>query len=79
MLEKNPGVTLIEKPRAILLVEADSNYSYKEIFGNRMLDVVRSHGFVPEEKCSEKGKTSDDCSLAKFVLYDIVHCSTKIY
>ena len=72
MLEKKPGITLIEKLQAILLVEADSNASYKEIFGNRMLDVVRSHGFMPKEIYSEKGKTDDDCSLEKFILYDIV-------
>ena len=48
MLEKNPGVTLIEKLRAILLMEADLNAPYKEIFGNRILDVVRSHGFMQE-------------------------------
>ena len=49
MLEKKPGVTLIEKFRAILLMEAESNASYKKIVGNRMLDVVRSYGFMPEE------------------------------
>ena len=48
MSEKNLVVTLIEKLRAILLMEADSNASYKEIFRNCMLDVVRVHGFVPE-------------------------------
>ena len=37
-----------------------------------MLDVVRSHGFVPEEIYSGKGKTANDCSLAKSILYDIV-------
>ena len=72
MLKNNPGVTLIEKLRAILLMEDDSNASYNEIFGNRMLNVVRSHSFVPEEIYSEKGNTADDCSLAKFILYDIV-------
>ena len=49
MLEKKPGVTLIEKLRAILLMEADFNASYQEVFGYCMLDVVRSHGFMPEE------------------------------
>ena len=44
-------------------MEAELNASYKEIFGNRMLDVVRSDGFTPEEIYSEQGKTSDDCSL----------------
>ena len=45
-------------------MEADSNASYKEIFGNRMLDVVIIHGFMLEEIYSEKGNTDDDCSLA---------------
>ena len=48
MLEKKPGITLIEKLQAILLIESDLNASYKEIFDNRMLDMVRSHGFMPE-------------------------------
>ena len=37
-----------------------------------MLDVVRSHGFMPGEIYSEQGKTSDDCSLTKFIIYYIV-------
>ena len=70
ILEKKPGVTLIEKLPAILLMEADLNASYKEIFGNCMLDVVRSHGFMTEEIYSEKGKTYYDCYVAKVILYD---------
>ena len=72
ILEKNPGVILILKLQYILLMEADSNALYKEIFGNLMLDVVRSHGFMPEEIYSEKVKSADDCFLAKFIIYDIV-------
>ena len=37
-----------------------------------MLDLVRSHGFMLEEIYSEKGKTTNDFSLAKVILYDIV-------
>ena len=54
------------------MMEADSKASYKEIFGNRMLDVVRSHGFIPEEIYSEKGKIANECCLEKIILYDIV-------
>ena len=36
-----------------------------------MLDVVRSHGFIPEEIYIENGKTVYDCSLEKVILYDI--------
>ena len=53
-------------------MEVDLNASYKEIFGNCMLDVVRSHSFMPEEIYSEKVKADDDCYLTKFILYDIV-------
>ena len=53
-------------------MEYDLNASYKEIFGNRMLGVVKSHIFLPEEIYSEKGNTVDDCYLEKVVLYDIV-------
>ena len=70
-MEKKPGVTLIERLRAILLMEADSNASYKEIFGNRVLNVVRSHGFIPEEIYIENCKTADVCSLARVILYEI--------
>ena len=72
MLEKKPGVTLIETLLAILLMEAESNASYKEIFVNRMLNVMRSHGFMQEEIYSEKGMTADEYSLEKVILYDIV-------
>ena len=41
MLKNKPGITLIEKLQAILLMEAKLNASYKEIFGNCMLDVVK--------------------------------------
>ena len=84
MLEKNQGVTLIEKLRAILLMEADLNASHKEIFGNCMLDVVRSHGLMTEEIYSERSKTAIDCSLTRFILYGIFRqartsASQKIY
>ena len=72
MLEKKPGITLTEKLQDLLLMEDDSNASYKEIFCNRMLNMVRSHVFMPEEIYSDNGKTADDCSLLKVILYDIV-------
>ena len=53
-------------------MEADSNASYKEIFGNHRLEVVIIHGFTPEETYSEKDMTAYYCYLAKFILYDIV-------
>ena len=71
MLEKMFGCTLISKLRAILLMEADFNFSKKLIYGVRMMDNARKYGFMPEEIYSEKGKTADDGSLAKVLFYDI--------
>lgn len=71
MLEKKPGVALIEKLRAIVLLEADYNKAIKEMFGMRMLNSAREHGLMPEEIFSERGRTSDDGALAKVFVYDI--------
>ena len=49
MLEKMFGCTLVSKLRSILLMEADFNFANKMIYGVRMLDNVREHGFMPEE------------------------------
>ena len=54
MLEKMYGCTLISKLRAILLMEADFNFSNKVVYGVRMMDNVWEHGFMPEETYSEK-------------------------
>ena len=59
------GCTLISKLRAILLMEADFNFANKLVYGVRMMDNVRKHNLMREEIYSEKGKTADDCSLAK--------------
>ena len=72
MLEKELGCTLLGKLRAILLMEADFNFSNKVIYGVRMLDNARKHGYSPEEVYSEKNKMADDGTLAKVLFFDIV-------
>ena len=39
MLEKQLGCTLINKLRAILLMEVDFNFSNKILYGMRMMDM----------------------------------------
>ena len=60
MLEKKMGVVLIPKLRAILLKEADNNFHDGEMFGGRMLEHVRSIGFIPQEQLAERGNTAED-------------------
>jgi hypothetical protein len=72
MLEKVMGVKLINKLRAILLMEADFNASNKIIFGERMMDNARKYKLMPEEIFSEKQRMADDGAVAKRTFYDIV-------
>ena len=67
MFKKMPGCTIIEKLRAILLMEADFNMTNKEIFGGMIMTNIRKYDLMPEEIYSEKGKTTNDGTLAKTV------------
>jgi hypothetical protein len=73
MLEKVAGVSLVEKMRAILLMEADFYFMNKIIYGDRMLsNDARRYGYMAKEIFSERGRTAEDGSLAKVLFYDIV-------
>ena len=52
-------------------MEANFNFHNKLVFGNRMLDLARKHGLVPEEVFSKKGRTSEDAVLHQVLAYDI--------
>ena len=54
VLGKQLGCTLINKLQAILLMEADFNFSNKILYGVRMVDNVRRFGLMPEDIYSEK-------------------------
>ena len=69
LLEKVAGVALVNKLRAIILMEADFNMHNKIIFGNRMLAEARAAGIIPEEHFAEKQSTAED---GKFVL-SLIH------
>ncbi len=73
MLEKKLGVKLINKLRAILLMEADFNASNKILFGERIMDNVRKYKLMPEEIFSEKNREATDGGLSKKLFYDIVN------
>jgi hypothetical protein len=68
MLEKIAGCSLVEKMRAILLMEADFNFINKMIIGNRALNNARRYDFMAEEIFSEQGRTAEDGSLAKVLV-----------
>ena len=50
MLEKVAGIALVNKLRAILLIEADFNFHNKLIFGKRMLNQAQAEGVLPTKR-----------------------------
>ena len=59
------------KLRAILLMEADFNFSNKIVYGVRMMDNASKYGLMPEEMYSEKNKIVDNGTLAKVLFFYI--------
>ena len=52
-------------------MEADFNAANKIIFGNRMLANAWKYNLMPGEVYSEHGRTADDGTLAKTLVFDI--------
>ena len=77
MLKQIAGILLVNKLRAILVMEADFNFHNKLIFGKRMVDVARSEGIIPAEQYADKQSTADDGSFEKILESDI-SCQKKL-
>ena len=71
MLKQIAGIALVNKLRAILLMEADFNFHNKLTFGKRMVDATRSAGVIPAEQYADKQSTPDDGSFDKILESDI--------
>jgi hypothetical protein len=54
MLEKVAGVALVNKLRAILLVEANFNYMNRWVFGHKAINRMYAIGYIPEDQYSQK-------------------------
>ncbi len=78
MIEKMFGCNLVSKLRSILLMEADFNFTNKEIFGRQMMSNVRRFNLMPEETFSKKNRTADDGTLVKVLFFDTVRQTRRI-
>jgi hypothetical protein len=50
LLEKAPGVALVEKLQAILLMEGDFIFFNKWIFGHVAVNKLYKIGYIPEDQ-----------------------------
>jgi hypothetical protein len=71
MLEKVAGVALVNKLRAILLMEADFNYMNKWIFGHEAINKMYALGYVSEDQYSQKESTAEDAKLDNKLTMDL--------
>jgi hypothetical protein len=60
LLEKIAGVALVNKLRAILLMEGDFNMHNRLIFGTRMMEIAREADLIPPEQFAEKQSDGQD-------------------
>ena len=65
MLEKIAGLALVNKLRAILLMESDFNFHNKLILGKRMVDTERPEGLILAEQYTIKEITANDGTFDK--------------
>ncbi len=63
LLEKVPGVALVDKLRAILLMEGDFIFFYKWIFGHVAVNKLYKIGYILEDQYSKKSSTAKDSKL----------------
>ena len=66
MILKAPGVTAVDKLRAILFMEADFNFGNKLIFGHRMMNAAYKSVIGPEQ-FAVKNSTSSDVALCRLL------------
>jgi hypothetical protein len=71
LLEKVPGVALVDKLRAILLMEGDFNFYNKWIFGRVAVNKLYDIGYIPEDQYSKKGSTAEDLKLDNRLTMDL--------
>jgi hypothetical protein len=71
LLEKVPGVTLVDKLHAILLMEGDFNFYNKWIFGHVAVNKLYEIGYVPEDQYSKKGNTAEDSKFDNRLTMDL--------
>jgi hypothetical protein len=71
LLEKVPGVALVDKLRAILLMEGDFNFFNKWLFGHVAVNKLYEIGYILEDQYSKKSCTADDSKLDNRLTMDL--------
>jgi hypothetical protein len=71
LLEKAPDIALVDKLRAILLMEGDFNFYNKWVFSNVLVNKLYEIGNVAEYQYSKKGSKAEDSKLDNRLTMDL--------
>jgi hypothetical protein len=72
MIEKKPGLFLLEKLRTIHLYEADYNWTLGLVFGRRMVHEAERQGHLNESQWgSHPGRSTEEALIHKVLSYEI--------
>jgi hypothetical protein len=71
LLEKVPGVALVDKLQAILLMECNFNFFNKWLFGHVIVNKLYKLGYIPEDQYSKKSSTAEDYKLDNCFTMDL--------
>ena len=71
MLEKVEGNTMVEKLRAILLMEGDYNFFNKLLVGFKAMNILYKEDFIPEDQYSQRASTAEDARLDNRLTMDL--------
>ncbi len=72
LLEKVPDVSLVDKLRAILLVEGNYNFFNKWIFGHEAVNKLYDIDYIPQDQFSQKENTAKDSKLDNRLTMDLL-------
>lgn len=72
MLEKKPGVIHVDKPRAILLMEADFNFMNELVFGKRMIQWATEWKMIfPKCFSSHNNRSAQDLLIRRKCIVNV--------
>jgi hypothetical protein len=71
MLEKVAGIALVNKLRAILLMEADFNYMNKWVFGYETINKLYALTYIPGDQYCQKESTAEDARMGNRLTMDL--------
>jgi hypothetical protein len=73
LLKKIPGLSLVDKLQAILLMEGDFNFYKKWVFGHCGINILYGIGYILDDQYSQKESTTKDSKLDNRLTMDLSH------